>query len=74
MAGGSSMRLGEKDPKPYEIEVEDEKEGAPSDPEPTSMRHEPRRELILRAPIRLCDGGRDLSSATELSSYPRPRR
>jgi hypothetical protein len=47
------MRLGEKDRSPYEIDLEDEKEETPSDPEPAPMRHEPKREMILRAPIRL---------------------
>ena len=66
---GNSMRLGEKDRTPYEIE--DEKEDAPSEPEPAPVRHEPRREMILRAPIRLRVGGAGTSPAP--ATFPRPR-
>lgn len=45
------MRLGEKDRTPYEIESE--KEDAPANPEPLPIRHEPRRDTILRAPVKL---------------------
>jgi len=62
------MRLGEKDRTPYEID-EGEKEDAPSDPKPAPMRHEPRREMILRAPIRL-RGGEAGSSPARVSSPP----
>ena len=49
------MRLGERDRAPYEIESE--KEDAPAHPEPAPMRHEPRRDTILKAPIRLAVPG-----------------
>jgi len=65
------MRLAEKDRTPYEIDTEDEKEDAPSNREPVPVRHEPRREKILRAPIRLCVGGAGSSPAR--ASFPRPR-
>jgi hypothetical protein len=65
------MRLGEKDRTPYEIDIEDEKEETPAEPEPSPVRHEPRRDRILRAPIRLRDGGA-VSRATR-ASFPPPR-
>lgn len=63
------MRLSEKDRTPYEIDTEVEKEDAPSHPEPAPVRHEPRREMILRAPIRLGGAG----SPPARASFPRPR-
>ena len=67
------MRFSEKDRTPYETDSEREKEDAPSDPEPSPVRHEPRRDRILRAPIRLRDGGAAASSPARVSfTLPRP--
>jgi hypothetical protein len=66
------MRLGEKDRTPYEIDIEDEKEESPPDPQPSPVRHEPRRDRILRAPIRLRDGGG--GSTPTRASFPFPTR
>lgn len=68
--GESPMHLGEKDRTPYESD-EGEKEDTPSDPKPAPMRHEPRREMILRAPIRLCGG--EAGSSPARASSPGPR-
>ena len=64
---GAAMCLGQKDRTPYEIESE--KEDAPAHPEPVPMRHEPRRDTILRAPIRLAGPGAE--PAKDATSPPR---